>query len=47
MDNFIERLMLCGWRKDQAWILVSDFLRELDFDELEDFIRREECGLCG
>lgn len=46
MDDYIERLMLCGWRYDQAYYIVNDFLRNLDFDGLNEFIRLEECGLC-
>lgn len=46
MDEYIRRLMNCGWCMDNAWMLVNDLLRELDFDGLEDFIRREE-SLCG
>lgn len=45
MDEYIRRLMNCGWRMDNAWMLVNDLLRELDFDGLEEFILREE-ALC-
>lgn len=46
MDDYIERLMMCGWRYTQACYIVESFLRELDFDGLAEFIRLEECGLC-
>ena len=46
MDDYIERLMLCGWTREQSYRIVNDFLRELDFDGLNEFIRLEECGLC-
>lgn len=35
MDDYIERLMLCGWTHEQAYRIVNDFLRELDFDGLK------------
>lgn len=43
----MERLLMCGWSRDQAYILVNDMLRELDWEGLEDFIAREECAVCG
>lgn len=46
MDDYIDRLMMCGWRRDQAYKIVNDFLKNLNFDGLNEFIRLEECGLC-
>lgn len=47
MDEYLDRLELCGWRRDQAWILIDDFVKEMDFEALDEFVRMEECGLCG
>lgn len=47
MDEIIEKLELCGWRKDQAWILIEDYIKKHDFEELDELVRLEECGLCG
>lgn len=46
MDEYIERLELCGWRTDQAKILIDDIIREMDMDALDELVRLEECGLC-
>lgn len=46
MDDYIDRLMMCGWRRDQAYRIVDNFLKNLDLDGLADFVRLEECGLC-
>lgn len=42
MDEYIRRLMMCGYRKDDAWTIVNDFLRLLDWDALEAFIEARE-----
>lgn len=47
MEEYIRRLVHCGWRTDNAWMLVNDLLRELDFNGLEEFVQREEATLCG
>lgn len=46
MEQYIQRLLRCGWRIDNAWMIVNDLMRELDFDGLEEFVRREESS-CG
>ena len=46
MDEYIDKLMMCGWSYEQALYMVNDFFRNLDFDGLNEFIRLEECGLC-
>lgn len=42
MDEYVSRLVMCGYRKDDAWTLVNDFLRLLDWDALEAFIEARE-----
>lgn len=42
MDNYLERLTSCGVRLDDALIIISDFMRELDWSGLEDYCREVE-----
>lgn len=42
MQEYIDRLCLCGIRKDDAWVLVNDFLRELDWNGLADYVNELE-----
>lgn len=47
MSDYINRLVRCGWRLDNACLFVNDMLRDLDFAGLEEFVKREEDALCG
>lgn len=42
MQEYIDRLLRCGWRLDNACVMVSDFYREQDIDGLEYAVQREE-----
>lgn len=42
MLEYVDRLCACGLRKDDAWVLVTDFLRELDFDGLAEYVKELE-----
>lgn len=42
MQDYIDRLLACGVRLDNAMVIVNDFMRELDFDGLADFCARLE-----
>lgn len=35
--DYIDRLTSCGVRIDHALVIVNDFLRELDFEGLENY----------
>lgn len=46
MSEYVDRLVMCGYRVDDAWMAVSDFMRELDWDALFDFVRmKESCNV--
>ena len=50
--NYIDRLIAAGIRPDDAFVIVNDFWRELDFDGLEDYVqimeaKYQECMLIG
>jgi len=38
MHEYIRRLTNCGMRVDDAYTVVNDFYRELDFEGLEDYV---------
>ena len=42
MYEYINRLCRCGMRIDDAYTVVNDFYRELDFDGLKDYISEYE-----
>lgn len=42
MQNYLDRLTACGVRIDHALVIVSDFLRDLDFDGLSDYCAEME-----
>lgn len=42
MHEYIRRLCACGMRVDDAYTVVDDFYRELDFEGLEDYVRSYE-----
>ena len=42
MDEYIQRLIKCGYRADDAWMIVNDFLRMLDWDALAAFVEAKE-----
>lgn len=42
VNEQIKRLQMCGYRLDDAWAIVNDFLRMLDFDALKAFIEAQE-----
>lgn len=42
MADYVRRLQMCGYRIDDAWTIANDFLRILDFDALEAFVRAKE-----
>lgn len=42
MYEYIRWLCACGMRIDDAYTVVNDFYRELDFDGLLDFIKGYE-----
>ena len=42
VTEYINRLQMCGYRLDDAWTIVNDFLRMLDWDALEAFIQAQE-----
>ena len=42
MYEYINRLCRCGMRVDDAYTVVNDFFRELDFDGLREYVRNYE-----
>ena len=42
MQDYLFRLTSCGVRLDDATVIINDFLRDLDFDGLNDYIRELE-----
>lgn len=42
MQDYIMRLCKCGMRIDDAYTVVNDFFRELDFDGLTDYVKQYE-----
>lgn len=42
MQDYIMRLCKCGMRIDDAYTVVNDFFRELDFDGLAEYISQQE-----
>ena len=42
MQNYLDRLTACGVRIDHAVVIVNDFLRDLDWNGLNDYIRELE-----
>ena len=42
MQEYIDRLTQAGMRPDDATVLVMDFMRELDFDGLEEYVAEYE-----
>ena len=40
--EYINRLCKCGMRIDDAYTVVNDFYRELDFDGLKDYVSEFE-----
>lgn len=42
MHEYINRLMACGMRVDDAYTVCNDFFRELDFDGLEEYVSQYE-----
>lgn len=41
-QDYIDRLTYAGMRIDNAWMIVDDFLRDLDFGGLEDYCKALE-----
>lgn len=46
METYLARLRACGMRLDDALVLIDDFLRDGDWEALEDYTRTLE-RLCG
>lgn len=46
MEQYINRLVSCGWDADRAWYVVEDLICELGLNALDEFVRREEAK-CG
>ena len=46
VEQYINRLVSCGWNADRAWYVVEDLICELGLTALDEFVRREEtkCG---
>lgn len=42
MQEYLEHLITCGIRYSDEVIIVSDFLRTLDWDGLDEYCRRAE-----
>ena len=42
MQNYLDRMTSCGVRLDDALVILNDFMRELDFDGLENYCRELE-----
>ena len=42
MQEYLEHLIACGISYSDAVIIVSDFLRTLDWDGLDEYCRRAE-----
>lgn len=42
MNEYINRLMACGMRVDDAYTVCNDFYRELDFDGLAEYVTQYE-----
>ena len=42
MQEYLEHLIACGISYSDAIIIVSDFLRTLDWDGLDEYCRRAE-----
>lgn len=42
MQDYIDRLIRAGMRPDDAAVLVMDFMRELDFDGLHEYVAEFE-----
>ena len=42
MHEYIMRLCRCGMRIDDAYTVVNDFFRELDFDGLDAYVEQYE-----
>ena len=40
--EYVMRLCRCGMRVDDAYTVVNDFYRELDFDGLKDYVSEYE-----
>ena len=40
--EYIMRLCKCGMRVDDAYTVVNDFCRELDFDGLKEYVSEYE-----
>lgn len=48
IQEYINRLRLCGVRPDHAWAVVVSFMREGNTDGLERYVKDCEVGfLCG
>ena len=41
-SEYIMRLCRCGMRVDDAYTVVNDFCRELDFDGLKEYVKQKE-----
>lgn len=48
INEYIDRLRICGVRPDHAWAVVTSFMREGDREGLERYVKDCEVGfLCG
>lgn len=42
MDKYVYRLVRCGYSADRAYCICSDFVKNLPFIELENFVNSIE-----